>query len=288
VVAYARIGLVAQGVKLILSAIFLATGWGLLSVPIATIVSSFLQRALSRRACLRLLSRHPAPVVNRAEIAAILKKLWPNTWRLGVHLLGSYLGTYGYTFLCARMLGLAANAQYGISQQILNIAVAMSMAWVSVKWPMVGQLRARADTTALRKLFWPRVWLQVLTYFALAAVAIPATPFVLGWLGKSQIALPGNWFAVLAIGMFLDTQFAIWTNLIATTNRLPFLWANVATSIVSVLAAAALIKFTSLGIGAVIFAPLVCGSMLNYWFWPRIGARTIETNWWKFMFSKPC
>src|SRR5690348_12998835 len=59
VVKAARIGVVAIAVKFVIASALLLGGGGLLSIPLATIVSSLLQRRLARRHCLARLKGQP-------------------------------------------------------------------------------------------------------------------------------------------------------------------------------------------------------------------------------------
>jgi len=54
-------------------------------------------------------------------------------------------------------------------------------------------------------------------------------------------------------------QFVTWSTLIATGNRLTYLWPTVATNILSLVLSLALVHFTSLGLGALVLGPLLAG-----------------------------
>lgn len=286
-VLYGRIHVATHGLRLVLSAGLLLAGAGLVSVPIAILVSGLAQRWVARRYCLRWLAPHPKPSMGRQEVLSTLRILWPNSWRFGLHLLSYYLTVHGNTLVCLAVLGLAANAEYGLSVQAVAVISSMSAVWLSVKWPLIGQLRARRDLAGLRRVFWLRLWLQNLTFLALAAVIVPSAPVLLEWLGTTKTVVPQPWLALLTVGFFLDLQFISWSHFISTENRLPFLWPYVVTNLFGLALATVLIQVTALGIGALILAPIIAGSLLNYWYWPKEGARTFQTGWLGFTFSPP-
>ena len=161
------------------------------------------------------------------------------------------------------------------------------MVWTGVKWPLVGQLRARHDHFALRRLLWPRVWLQSVTFIVLAVLAFQLGPYLLQWLGSGKQMLPGGWFLLLLLTGFLETQFAFWTTLLAMENRIPSLWPVVTTNFVTLILMFVLVKATYLDLGALMLAPLLTGSLFNYWYWAIAGAKSLQTSWWRFTFSKP-
>jgi len=286
VLSSSRIMSLAYAVKLALSFFFLLLGGGLLSVPVAGLIASLLLRAISRRRVLAIL-----PVVADERTAETSKKLlrilWPNSWRLGLQLSSAYLTTNANAMICLSVFGLVANAQYGLSVQAMMIAQSVAMVWTAVKFPLIGQLRARQEMTSLQRMLWPRVWLQLATFILLAAAVVTLGPFLLQWIGTEKKILPTGWLLLLALNTFLEMQFVFWGTLISTENRLPYLWPAVASNVLSLALTLLLIHFTALGLGSLGLAPLLAGSLFNYWYWLPAGAGSIQTRWFKFMFSRP-
>ena len=85
----------------------------------------------------------------------------------------------------------------------------------------------------------------------------------------------------------MELYLSFWISLISTENRIPFLWHAVATSLLSVALSLILIHTTSLGIGALVLAPFLAGSVFNYWYWPWASARSLKTQLFRFMFAGP-
>jgi hypothetical protein len=285
VLAAARIGLVALAVKFIIAVALLVSGAGLLSIPIATFASSLLQRLLARQQCLARLKGQPPK--NPHAFRETLRVLWPNTWRLGVQCMSGYLTLNANTAICLYAFGLGANAVYGLSTQLMNIAISMASVWTLTKWPLITQYQARHEHARLRAVLRPRVWLQSLTFFVLAGAVVAFGPLLLHHFGSGKQILPQLWMLVLLLGTFLDMQFSLWTTLIATENRLPHLWPTVATYVFSLGLSLSLVHFTRLGLGALVLGPLLAGAIFNYWYWPGFAARGIGTTLFRFLFLGP-
>lgn len=285
VVAATRIAVFGICVRLVIAASLLLSGGGLLSLPLGSFIGSFVQRHFARRACYKLLAGHQPPT--NADVRKNLQILWPNTWRLGVQFLSGYLTFNANMAICLHVLGLSANAQYGLSVQLLGFASGMAAVWTFVKWPLVGQYRARHDYEGLRQVLWARVWLQNLTFLLGAVALFFAVPPLLKFIGTTKTVLPPLWFAFLILNGFLEMQFQIWGTLISTANRLPYLWPSVATNVLSLTLSLTLIHFTDLGLGALVLGPLIAGSLFNYWYWPPYAARTIGTTFLRFMVQRP-
>jgi hypothetical protein len=162
----------------------------------------------------------------------------------------------------------------------------MAGVWIHVKWPEVNRLRATGDVPRMRRMLWPRVWLQALSFISFATAVILIGPWMLDILNTDKDLLPGFWLSLLALNCFLELQFSFWGVLLSTENRIPFLWPAVATNLATLLVAMALIQMTMLGLPSLVLAPLVTGSLFNYWYWPPTGARSIGTTLNAFLFRR--
>jgi O-antigen/teichoic acid export membrane protein len=281
----ARIGLLAMLAKLVMASVLLLSGAGLLSVPIGSLVGSAIWRGLARMKCLALLKNQPRP--EKIEIKENFRILWPNSWRLGIQFMSGYLTLNANTAICLAAFGLAANARYGLSIQLMNIAAEMAAVWTGTKWPQIAQFQARHEHLSIQRVLRPRFWLQNVTFLILAGGIIFCGPTLLRWFGSGKEMLPSPWLQILMLYAFLNMQFVLWGTLIATGNRLSYLWPTVATNVLSLMLSLALVHFTTLGLGALVLGPLLAGIIFNYWYWPPFAARGIGTTLFHFIFFGP-
>jgi O-antigen/teichoic acid export membrane protein len=268
-----RISVVASAVKFVVAAGLLVGGGGLMSLPLGSLLGSLLQQGLARWQCHQRLGSYPRP--EPEHIWQNLRILWPNSWRLGLMTLNACLISQANTALCVKVLGLAENARYGLSMQLLGAISGMAAVWTTVKWQLIGQYRAQHDQVAMQRVLWPRFWLQHGTFLVLAAGLILCGPPLLGWFGSGKQMLPLGWLCVLTLYFFIELHLSFWAVLISTENRVPFVWPGMATSVCSLGLALVLIHDTSLGVGALVLPPLIAGSLFNYWYWPLAGARAL-------------
>jgi len=159
--------------------------------------------------------------------------------------------------------------------------------WTAVKWPLIGQLRARQDLGRLRRELWPRLWLQRISFFLLAAVVLALGPRMISLIDADKQLVPIELLFAMALNAFLDMQFGAWATFISTENRIPTLWPTVISSVVTIGLVWMAIASGWSGIGALVLGPLIVGCLFNYWFWGCEGARTLKTTWWRFVFVRP-
>jgi hypothetical protein len=283
VVPAARIAVIGSVLNITISAVLLVCGAGLLSVPIGSLIGSFCQRELARKACLRLLGLRQAPPSSK-RLRDLFWVVWPNTWKLGLQFTTGYLITKLIIFL--KVFDLADNAEFGLSAQVLSVIQGVSVAWMTVKWPLVSQYRAQRDYEGLRRLLWPRIWVQAVTYFVLATAFVFLGQELLIAVGSSKRVLPTLWLGMLALDGYMQMRLSFWGMLISTENRLPFVYPMIVMNVCSVLIAIALLHFTNLRFGALVLAPFIAGMTFNYWFWPIAAAKTVRSSWFRFVFLR--
>src|SRR4051794_29736513 len=92
---------------------------------------------------------------------------------------------------------------------------------------------------------------------------------------------------LLMLNGFFEMQFTLWGTLLSTENRLPYLWPAVATNVLSLVLMCGLLRFSSLGLGALVLGPFVAGILFNHWYWPPYAARTLGTSLIHFLFHRP-
>jgi O-antigen/teichoic acid export membrane protein len=261
----------------------LMMGGGLLSLPLAAFLSSILVRQASRRAVLRLMGERPSEPTPRERSMTLLKTLWPNSWRTGVQLLSTYLVTSANSFVCLKFFGLNGNAQYGLSVQVVNTIVAMAIVWSGVKWPRISRLQAQGAREEIRKVFRRSIWLQILTYAALAMLLVPALPWLFKLIGSDKTTVPLPWMVLLAVVSFFESHFITWCTLLHTENRQPYIRAIIVSNLLCLALTLVLLSSTKLGMGSLILSPLIVGAVFNYWHWPREGASRFGMTWAAFM-----
>ncbi|HWD18436.1 MAG TPA: hypothetical protein VHB20_04090 [Verrucomicrobiae bacterium] len=270
--------------KLIIAAGLLSGGAGLLSLPLATILSSFIQRRYARVRCLQLLP--PPPPGIEAHLGRTLKVMWPNSWRMGILLASTYLLIQANTVLCAHLFHLELTGTYTYSVQLMGYAVAMAAVWTATKWPLISQYQARRDFIQIRELLRVRIWLQTVTFLILGFGVAFVAPRLLHWVGKDKELLPLPWMLVLMFGVYMDMIMAILGTLIATGNRLPYVWTGIITNAGSLTLSLILLRWTHLGLGSFVLGPILSNAVFNYWYWPTFAARSLNTTLREFLLPR--
>lgn len=281
VLAATRIYSMAYALRLCMACVFLIKGGGLLSLPLASLLTSLLIWNVSRAKCLSMLPGSSRPEsVNWKEH---FRTMWPNSWRLGLYIGGVYMVSTTNQNLCAYLFGLQVAGIYGFSVQVIGIVAGMAGVWTLVKWPLLGQYIASRNLSALSRVLRNRLFLQVASFVALACAALLVGPFLIRLIGSDKHMLPLLWMVLLALNGLLDAHCSVWNTLISMYNQLPMLWPSLVTNAAALLLNIALLLLPDAHPGYMVLGPLLAGLAYNYWHWPAYAARMLGTSWLRFM-----
>jgi hypothetical protein len=285
-VVSSRASVAVYGLKLFLSVMLLLAGLGLLAVPLASLLTGTLPRLLARRFIRTILPDELCKDHTRDR--ELVSKIWPTSWRMGMVGFSYNILLVGFGAIITETLDDRLAYRYQFSHFVMHSACAgMAAVWTFVKWPIAMQLRLSNDLVSLRQVLWPRIWLQTLTFIVLATLAVLVGQPVLDFIAPGKQLLPRVWLALLAVQALLEVNYVFWTTLLTSENRIPSLWAAVATNVAALILGYVLVKSTDLGLGSFVLAPLLANVAFNYWFWPRSGAKLLGMSWFGYMFRKP-
>ena len=152
----------------------------------------------------------------------IIGVLWPMAWRNGVLALGTFLIQSANTLICSAKLGLDSTASYGLTLQIINLLMAVSMTWVLVKLPLINQLRTARDLERVTALFVARLRIAILTFVLGAFAILLLGNTMLHLLGAKTLLLPTAQLAVILFIYFLEMNHSCHAALVISENVNPF------------------------------------------------------------------
>jgi hypothetical protein len=280
-----RLQCLGYGLRVILATVLLVSGAGLLSIPVAALMSGTVQRLLARAACLRRLGEEKSQSVGY-NTREIVKLMLPSAWRIAMQLSSQFLLVNSLSFLCVRFFGLETQASYGLSLQLLGIVTALSSVWFSTQVPKLNSLRLQNKSSEMLLILRPCLLRQALTFVLLAIPAITLGSAFVAWLDPDKSLLPVGLLLLLALHAFMEMQFNLWTITAATENLIPSAWPATITNCCATLLAGALIFSTNTGVAGLVIAPMVTGIFFNYWYWPWKIPRTLGTSFFRLMSGK--
>lgn len=264
-------GVISKSVQIVLSCVLLYYGWGILGASIGYFVSGIVLRAYSIRAFNKY--ENIGDELKKSSISVSIKECW-NTFKIiwynaskeGLIMISNFLTSQANTLICSSVLGLATTGSYGISVQLATVITGMSnIPYATYQSKMMEQILKR-DYTSSMKLFSGSMILFSVAYFILSLGALLCIPLIVFL--KPTFSVDYSMMLVLLVFMFIDKVYHNFASYISNSNRLPYTYPFIISSVFSVLLSFVLAKVSNLGIWALIIAPIIVALAYNAWRWP--------------------
>ena len=217
-----QISVYALVANYVVSGLGLLFGFGLWALTTGQILQGFLVRFLGKKE----LDRHISPDLISYSIKSIRPKLvlilWPMAWRAGALSVGAFLITQANTLVCSARLSLSETASYGLTLQLISALVGVSAVWVTVKAPLLAQLRAKGQLNEVENVFVQRLRLSMLMYIVGACVIILLGPLLIYAIHSKTPLLTVSQVALLLFFMMLELHHSLYSHLVFAENENPF------------------------------------------------------------------
>ncbi len=218
-----------------------------------------------------------------SEIKKTFGIIWFNASKDGLVTLSSFLNTQANTLICSSVLGLATTGSYGLSVQLSVIAASVAGIPFSSALPKLQEKAAKHDLEGSQRLFSGTMALFFFSFIVLTVIVILMLP-IIKWL-KPTIMLDASILLAVFLLALINQVYQYSASLISTFNTLPYTKAFIISSVAAVVLSYMLARVTSLGIWALIIAPIIVSLAYNFWKWPSYVLRLYNSSFCTFVKS---
>lgn len=256
----------------VVSAVLLQAGLGLLAVALGYLVSALLGRWLSWHyfydALFKVqLEQAPAAAVGSAEI---FSSMWHNAWRLGLGVIGAFLILRANTLLASIYLGLATTATYALTLQVFSVLQSVSTVVFNVQLPKLAQYRVTNQRKALMQTMELGLGcaLGLFTFGTLLLLWL-GTPLIRVIGGKTEL-LSEPLLAWTGLMILLELSHSLAAGVIITGNHVPFVKPALLSGGVIVLSSWLGLKYGGFSVAWLIGVQFIVQLAYNNWRWPWV------------------
>lgn len=264
---------IGRVIQIIACVLLLKLGMGLLGVAIAYFLYGIVFRIIAK-----IYFDHYKNVkkkikennyqINKNDIWATMKILWPNTWKEGVVTVSNYIANQGTTLICSLFLTLQQTGLYSLTTQVVQAIVTIASALYTTYQPALQSAYANQDKENQRKLFSTIIATYVTLFFlgmlALITIGRPVIKII-----NPEYEL--EIWVVIGVGIY---QFILkYRNCYATyfssTNRVIYYKAYFVSAIIGVILSYTALSAFDFGIAGLIIPQIISQLIFNAWYWAR-------------------
>ena len=254
---------VGQGTFLLVAWIGIYAGFGLIALATAYVCGAFITYRLARNVSLRYLNEMGISLGHTFD-RQILAAVWPTAWR-GISVgLGGFLIVNANTLICFYLLPPGSTSSYGLTLQASTILGSLSVIWLAVKLPTINRLRAQGEIDAVAQLFVGAVKKSLGSYLLGAVVVLSVGQGLLDVIGSKVDLLPQFETSLLLIIGFLEMHHILYSNLVQSENRNPFLLPSIVSGVIIVAVSVQVAPIAGV-IGMIVVRGAVQAAFNNWW-----------------------
>lgn len=262
----------AKIIQLLVSAILLCTGFGLLGASIGYFANSILIRFL---AIIRMRKhieiengrKQDSTQITTAEIRGVIGTIGHLAWRDGVVRLAIYASTQATSIMSGLYLGLAETGTYSVLLQLINAAYNFASAYPSSFFPSIQASQAEGNMNKQRKLISTGItayWgLFLLGDIGICLVILPLLPFL-----KPGTVVDYPLFLALSFYLSLLGQHSLFCNYIISMNEIPYLLGYIVAAVLGVLFVGIFCGLLGWGSWGIVLGQALSQLLYNNWKWP--------------------
>ena len=259
--------IITRSTYLVLAALGLIAGYGLIAVATANFLSIIINRLVAihffYRNGLRKILRN-----TQATKEKLLPILWVNAKKNGLSSLGGYFVQKGNLLFISMFLPLETVASYGLTVNLINILSGVSPLYLGTHIPEIYKDRIDNNLPDIRRIFGEGIFVFYLLYILGALCLVLLGPWALDLFhSKTQLLPPGPLLLMLFV-QFLESNHGMAATLITTRNEVPYLKAALISGFFIALFSLTSLYYTDWGICGVVALTGLVQISYNNWKWP--------------------
>jgi O-antigen/teichoic acid export membrane protein len=262
-----QIVIVGQILYLVIAAILIIAGYGLVAIVSAQASSVIIVRWLSYNSFFtREIKQELFTAISRPK-KEVIKAIYPNALKIGLTSLGGFMVQRSAIIIGSLYLSLAEIASYGITMQLICVITGLAGIYTATYQPKIAQLRVENKNNAVKELYLKGQIIQILTYVLGGMTLLILGEWTLNFIGSQTQLMPTIVLLMAIIISFLENNHSIAGGILLTNNEVPFFKASLTAGAITILLLVLMFYFANMRLWAMILAPGIA-HLYNNWKWP--------------------
>jgi len=275
---------------LIIGLIGLKLGYGLIALTLATLISSLVNRTISYNYFYesKLKSELNKSKISRIDNKELFPIIWHNAKKMGLVILGGFLINQANILIIPKFLSLDMVAKFGLMKQLIAIITTISAIFFTTYTPKMNSLFIIRRNDKLIKILGISLIIFAILFLLASLILIFMGNNLLNLIGSHTLLLPTQLILIMLLIGLLDQQHTMMANVLTFSNYIPFVKASLISGIIYIIISFLLLKYTSIGLYAVIIPGLLVQLAYNNWKWPLEASKMLKVNYsfiWKSSFK---
>jgi O-antigen/teichoic acid export membrane protein len=265
-----QIVIVANMVYLMVGAAFVLSGFGLVALVMAQLISVIIVRVLSYRAFFTRELKQELRANPAVPTREVLQATYPNAVKYGVTSLGGFMIQKSSIFIGSAFIALSAIGSFGITKQIIDILIVLANIALATYLPKITQLRVEQNNAGIKAIYIKGILAANLIFILGAAALVLLGPPILSLIGSNTQMVESRVLAALVFSALIGLNAGISGAVISTRNTIPFMKPSLYSGFATIVLLFVVLKYTDLGLLGMALAPGLIDLCYQGWKWPLV------------------
>ena len=273
--------------QLILSAVLLMIGFGLLGASVGFLANGLVLRLFAGKyfsmheEITKGIASDSSPI-SKIEIKAVFSEISSIAWRDGAVQIALYASTQATSIVSSLFLGLAETGMYSVMLQLGTAVYNFAGAFVKSYFPTFQASFAKQDVGGMRSIVMRGVsayWLLCcFGTLGIIVVVFPLLPII-----KPGVEVSVPFYLFMTLYLCLLNHHSIFCNFIIGMNEIPYMFAYILSALLGL--ALSVIFSGALGLGAwgLVGGQFISQIVYNNWKWPRYVVEILNTTYFRML-----
>ena len=258
----------SQLIQIIVAALSLIMGCGIIAMVYGQLAALIVNRILAHIAFYDKNLRKCLNINTTQSTWDVFKITFPNAVKVGITALGTFLVSRAGIVIASLYLPLADIASYGITQQVIDILVSISVVWLTTFYPRITQFRLTTDLQGVKRLFIKSRIFFIFMYICGSCFLLLWGNDVLTLIHSKTLFLPAAAFSIGLAALYIENRFTMASLVLLSKNEVPYYKASLLSGFVNIALLYIFIVYLRMGIISIFLARGI-SQLYNGWKWPR-------------------
>jgi O-antigen/teichoic acid export membrane protein len=278
-----QIIIIGQTVYLLLAAVLIIAGYGLIALVSAQIVSVVIIRILSYKTFFNTKLKATFDSIEQRPQKEILQAIYPNAVKIGFTSLGGFLVNRSAILIGSVYLPLTDLASYGICVQLIMVISALAGIYLSTYQPLISKYRVEMNNVSIKYLYIKGQLLLFFTFLCGGILLVLFGQWGLHLIGSQTKLLPKILLAIMILVTYLEANHSSSASILLTKNEVPFLKASLFSGVATVLLLFVFLVYFKLGLWSLVLAPGIAQGVYQNWKWPLEVGKDLSVHFMDFL-----
>lgn len=257
----------SQTIHIVVSSILLLSGMGIISMVIGQTAATLTNRFLARRAFYDNLTKKELKASADTSWINIIKTLFSTAYKTGLASLSWVFANRMLSLIGPLYIPLTVMASYGISKQLADITLTLSVVWFGAYYPKLTGDQIKRSHLEVKRVYIKAQLIAISIFiFASSAILFAGGP-ILSLIGSSTPLLAKWMLILLFFATMLEALTELATSVLLSKNEVPHYKAQSITALVTLAILFASLRLTDGGVILLIAVPFMVQLAYQHWRW---------------------